>query len=84
MSNRYKEIEETEEDKIARANAEKARLTWDSWIEDMEEKDIENEITKLKSLLEEFANGGFDLIRSKKEEEPSFFLNENCFLDLLD
>mgnify|MGYP000197384029 CR=1 FL=1 len=39
MSNRYKEIEETEEDKIARANAEKARLTWDSWIVDMEEKD---------------------------------------------
>lgn len=53
-------------------------------LEDMEEELVEKEITKLRSLLEEYANGGFDLIRSKKEEEPSFFLNENCFLDLLD
>jgi hypothetical protein len=53
-------------------------------LEDMEEELVEKEITKLRSLLEEYANGGFDLISSKKEEEPSFFLNENCFLDLLD
>lgn len=53
-------------------------------LEDMEEEEVEKELTKLRSLLEEYANGGFDLIRAKKEEEPAFFLNENCFLDLLD
>jgi hypothetical protein len=53
-------------------------------LEDMEEEEVEKELTKLRGLLEEYANGGFDLIRAKKEEEPSFFLNENCFLDLLD
>lgn len=53
-------------------------------LEDMEEEDVEKELTKLRSLLEEYANGGFDLIRAKKETEPAFFLNENCFLDLLD
>lgn len=54
-------------------------------LEDMESEDVEKELTKLRSLLEEYANGGFDIIRSKKEENPAFFLeNENCFLDLLD
>lgn len=53
-------------------------------LEDMEEEDVEKELTKLRGLLEEYANGGFDLIRAKKEEEPSFFLNENCFLDFLE
>lgn len=53
-------------------------------LEDMQEEEVEKELTKLRSLLEEYANGGFDLIRSKKETEPAFFLNENCFLDLLD
>ncbi len=53
-------------------------------LEDMEEEEVEKELTKLRSLLEEYANGGLDLIRAKKEEEPAFFLNENCFLDLLD
>jgi hypothetical protein len=53
-------------------------------LEDMEEEEVEKEITKLRSLLEEYANGGFDLIRARKEEEPAYFLNENCFLDLLD
>jgi len=54
-------------------------------LEDMEEDEVEKELTKLRSLLEEYANGGFDLIRAKKEEDPAFFSeNENCFLDLLD
>lgn len=53
-------------------------------LEDMEEEEVEKELTKLRGLLEEYANGGFDLIRAKKEEDPAFFLNENCFLDLLD
>jgi len=53
-------------------------------LEDMEDDDVEKELTKLRSLLEDYANGGFDLIRAKKQEDSSFFLNENCFLDLLD
>ena len=53
-------------------------------IEDMEEEKIEKKITELKGLLEDYANGGFDIIRSKKETDPSYFLtNENCFIDLL-
>ncbi len=54
-------------------------------LEDLEESKVESKITELRSLLEEFANGGFDLIRAKKEEDPRFFIdNENCFLDMLD
>lgn len=54
-------------------------------LEDMEEEDVEKELTKLRGLLEEYANGGFDLIRAKKEEDPAFFdQNENCFLDFLE
>ena len=53
-------------------------------IEEMEEEKIEKKITELKGLLEDYANGGFDIIRSKKESDPSYFLtNENCFIDLL-
>ncbi len=54
-------------------------------LENMEDDEVEDNLTKLRSVLEEYANGGFDLIRSKKEESPEFFQqNENCFLDLLD
>lgn len=54
-------------------------------LEDMEAEEVEKELTKLRRLLEQYANGGFDLIRSKKEDDPAFFSeNENCFLDLLD
>ena len=53
-------------------------------LENMEEDKVERQITKLRSLIEEYANGGFDIIRSKREEEPSFFSqNDNCFIDLL-
>lgn len=54
-------------------------------LEKLSEEEVERELTKLKSLLEEYANGGFDIIRAKKETEPDFFVaNDNCFLDLLD
>lgn len=53
-------------------------------LENLEEEQVEKNITELKSLLEGYANGGFDIIRTKLEGEPSFFLNDNCFLDLLD
>lgn len=53
-------------------------------LENMEEELVEKELTKLRGLLEEYANGGFDMIRAKREEDPAFFSeNENCFLDLL-
>jgi hypothetical protein len=54
-------------------------------LEKKGDKEIEKEITSLRSLLEEYANGGFDKIRAKLEVEPSFFENnENCFIDLLE
>ncbi|GAB4093513.1 hypothetical protein [Flaviaesturariibacter terrae] len=54
-------------------------------IEDMEDKNVDKEISKLKGLLEGYANGGFDKIRAKLESEPEFFENnENCFLDFLE
>jgi hypothetical protein len=53
-------------------------------LENMEEKEVEDKITELRSLLEAYANGGFDIIRAKREEHSNFFMvNENCFLDLL-
>lgn len=53
-------------------------------LENIEEDKVEKKITELRSLLEEYANGGFDIIRAKKEAEPNYFLvNENCFIDLL-
>ena len=53
-------------------------------LENMEEEKVEKKITDLRVLLEDYANGGFDIIRAKKESDPSYFLqNENCFIDLL-
>ncbi|MFZ1784516.1 MAG: hypothetical protein WAU23_04890 [Ferruginibacter sp.] len=54
-------------------------------LENLEDNEVEDKITEIRAIIEEYANGGFDLIRSKQEEEPTFFQqNENCFLDLLD
>lgn len=54
-------------------------------LEEMQVEEVEKELNRLRSLLEEYANGGLDMIRAKREEDPSFFSeNENCFLDLLD
>jgi len=62
----------------------KAKIDFNK-LELLEEKEIEKEITKIRKLIEEFANGGFDILRSKLEKEPSFFENnDNCFIDLLD
>jgi hypothetical protein len=53
-------------------------------LEGQEEKDIDKTILKIRKLLEEYANGGLDKIRSKLEKDSSFFENnENCFLDFL-
>lgn len=54
-------------------------------LEYKEESEVETILTQLRSDLEEFANGGFDIIRSKREEFPEYFQqNENCFLDMLE
>lgn len=54
-------------------------------LEKMEDKEIEKVILNLRKLLEEYANGGFDKIRGKFENEPNFFENnDNCFIDLLE
>jgi len=54
-------------------------------LEDMEEQEVENTITNIKKDIEDYANGGFDIIRSKTEEDETFFIeNDNSFIDLLD
>ena len=54
-------------------------------LEKMDSKIVDENILKLRKLMEEYANGGFDKIRAKLEQNPSFFdNNDNCFLDLLD
>lgn len=54
-------------------------------LENLEEGKVDKKITELKSIIESYANGGFDIIRSKKEEEETYFLENDCsFLDLLD
>lgn len=54
-------------------------------LEKMEEMEVENKITEIKKDIEDYANGGFDVIRSKAEEDENFFVeNENSFIDLLD
>lgn len=62
----------------------KSRIDFNE-LENLEEEKVEKKITELRGLLEDYANGGFDIIRAKKEAEPNYFLtNENCFIDLLD
>lgn len=54
-------------------------------FENYDELKVEKEILQLRKLLEEYANGGFDIIRAKLDSDPSFFdNNDNCFIDLLE
>lgn len=53
-------------------------------LEELNDDEVEKKITDLKKILEEYANGGFDIIRAKYEEDSTYFENnDNCFLDLL-
>lgn len=52
-------------------------------LENQEENQVERALTQLKELLEEYANGGFDLIHARIQEEPHFFESEYCFLEML-
>jgi hypothetical protein len=54
-------------------------------LEELPETEISRLLTKIKSDIEAYANGGFDIITSKAEEEGLFFIeNEYSFIDLLD
>lgn len=54
-------------------------------LENLEEVEIDKKVSELKTIIEGYANGGLDIIRSKKEEDGSYFLeNNNAFLDLLE
>lgn len=54
-------------------------------LENMEEDLVEKKISELRSLLEGYTNGGFDLIHTRNESDPDYFVrNENSFLDFLD
>lgn len=54
-------------------------------IEQMEDSEVEKQITKLKNLFEEYANGGFDYLKSEYENNQIVFENnENIFIDLLE
>lgn len=53
-------------------------------LEHMEEEEVEEKITELRGHLESYANGGLDIIRGKRDEDPAYFQqNDNCFIDLL-
>lgn len=54
-------------------------------LEQMEEKEIDREVTKLKNLMEAYANGGLDFIKAEYENNEMIFENnELVFFDLLD
>ncbi|MCA0235877.1 MAG: hypothetical protein LCH81_05805 [Bacteroidetes bacterium] len=53
-------------------------------LEEMEEKQVEAELTKLSHLMEGYANGGFDIIQAKLNDDPMFFEGEYCFVELLE
>ena len=54
-------------------------------LEDLDENELREELTKLEKLLEEYAHGGFDLIDSAIKKDPHFFdNNEYSFVNLLD
>lgn len=52
-------------------------------LEDLEEEEVEKQLTQLKTMLEEYAHGGFDLIDSKMRAEPLFFEGEFWVLEML-
>ncbi|MDX8338773.1 hypothetical protein SLH46_06250 [Draconibacterium sp. IB214405] len=52
-------------------------------LENMEDKDVEREMRGIKDRIEAYANGGFDFITSKVDENPAFFDDDDCFVKLL-
>ena len=52
-------------------------------LEEMDDKGVEREMRRLKDGIEAYANGGFEFINSKVEENPAFFDDDDCFVKLL-
>jgi hypothetical protein len=52
-------------------------------LENMDSKGIDDFLTQLKRDLEEYANGGFELLHQKMKEDPDYFKDDNCFINLL-
>jgi spore coat polysaccharide biosynthesis predicted glycosyltransferase SpsG len=54
-------------------------------LEKLEEELVEKKLSSIRSLLEDYANGGFDLIQTKIDQDNDYFTrNENSFLDFLE
>lgn len=60
----------------------KARVDFNA-LEDMEDKEVEREINKLKDRIEAYANGGFEFLETKIKNNPAFFDDDDCFVKLL-
>lgn len=52
-------------------------------LEDMGQEEIKAKMRELKTLLEEYANGGFYIIQNKLQNDPFFFEDDYCFISLL-
>jgi hypothetical protein len=52
-------------------------------LEKLDDKGLEREMRNLKDKIEAYANGGFDFISSKVNDNPSFFDDDDCFVKLL-
>lgn len=52
-------------------------------IERLDEKELDNKITELIILMEEYTNGGFDIMKAKMSEVPHFFESEYAMINLL-
>jgi hypothetical protein len=52
-------------------------------LEDMDDKGVEREMRGIKDRIEAYANGGFEIINEKVDENPAFFDDEDCFVKLL-
>jgi len=53
-------------------------------LEHSTEDEINEATNKLRILLEQYANGGFDILRSELEKNPEFDSNELCFIELME
>src|SRR5690606_8579790 len=49
-------------------------------IEDMEDNEIKKEVRGLVNKLEGYANGGFDMIQNRLNDEPHLFESDSCFV----
>jgi hypothetical protein len=52
-------------------------------LENMEEAELKSVASNLKTLLESYANGGFEYLTEQLKANPDYFKDENCFINLL-